>query len=154
MGSSWLNQDGSEQRWGAKLCWDLKEPWRSTSEGDFLVAAASAFENEDEGVKKGQMPIQGPNSTHQWVFLAENRHGRSVLNRTVKVSVHPPPAFQIHVTRDSNYAYRKIRKLTTDRHAIPTLSLRLSVPTFSPFRTVQLLQSVPEHGSCHGCADG
>ena len=99
------------------------------------------------------MPSQGSNSTHQLVFLAENRHGRSALYRTVKVSGHPPPAFQIRVTTDYNYAYRKIRKLTTDHDGIPTLSLRLPVPTFSPFRTVQLLQSVPEHWSCHGRAD-
>jgi len=32
--------------------------------------------------------------------------------------------------------------------------LRLPVSTFSPFRTVQHLQRVLEHGSCHGRADG
>ena len=114
LGGSGLDEVGSEQRSGAKLCWDSKEPWRSVSAGYFLVAAVSALENEDEGVKKGQMPIQGRNSRHQWVFLAENGNGRSVLNRTVKVLGNPSPAFQIHVTTDSNYAYRKICKLTTE----------------------------------------
>ena len=100
------------------------------------------------------MPSQGSNSTHQWVILAENRDGQSVFYRTVKVTGHPAPASHIHVTTACNYAYRKICKMTSDRDGIPTHSLRLPVPTFSPFRTVQHLQSVPEHGSCHGRADG
>ena len=58
LGGSWVDEVGSEQRLGAKLFSDSKEPWRSASVGDFLGAAVSALENEDEGVNKGRCQVR------------------------------------------------------------------------------------------------